>query len=240
MSDVGLRVAKEYLGDDFHGRQWGLGAGEGAHECIRPTRAWDRYMLQRMIYERIVSPENLTKRHLSLYDLIFKRFMASQCKDFTVRVKRYRIRINGRELEEERVIDASGKAFDLYRSIPIKKDIPVGKYKVRVEKRLIPEGFPYTQADVVRLMKERNLGRPSTYATILEKLFDRRYVYERKRFLLSTSLGRKVNHFLNSRYGEFVSEERTRLLYEKIDQIEEGKLDYREALQEMYAEITKI
>ncbi|HHF59317.1 MAG TPA: reverse gyrase, partial [Thermoplasmatales archaeon] len=87
VSDVGLRIAKEYLGEDFQSRRWGTGAGEGAHECIRPTRAWDRYMLQRMIYERVISPENITKKHLALYDLIFKRFMASQCRDFTVRVK---------------------------------------------------------------------------------------------------------------------------------------------------------
>jgi len=240
VSDVGLRIAREYLGDDFQGRRWGTGADEGAHECIRPTRAWDRYMLQRMIYERVISPENITKKHLALYDLIFKRFMASQCRDFTVRVKSYLIKIDGREIEDERIVAASGRAFDLYRNVHLKREIPVGKYRTRVETRFVPEGYPYTQADVVKLMKERGLGRPSTYATILEKLFERKYIYERNRLLFSTSLGKRVNHYLNSRYRDFVSEDRTRVLYRKIDEIEEGKLDYRDALREMYEEITRI
>ena len=241
VSDFGLRVAKEYLGDDYLGRSWGMEkAAEGAHECIRPTRSWDKHMVQRMIYEKVISPENITRKHLALYDLIFRRFMASQCREFYVTIKKYRIKVNGREIEEERIVEAQGKAFELYRSIQVKKELPVGKFRVKVETRFVPEGYPYTQADIVRLMKERGLGRPSTYATIIEKLFDRGYVYERKRFLFPTILGKKVNYFLNKNYSDFISEERTRILYGKIDEIEEGKRDYMETLEELYSEIRRV
>ena len=241
VSDVGLRIAREYLGEDFRGRTWDLkGTGEGAHECIRPTRSWDRYMIQRMIYEKVITPENLTRQHLALYDLIFRRFMSSQCKDFEVLIKRYRIHSDKGSFEEERIVDARGRAFELYHGVFVKRELPVGRIKARIDVRYVPEGYPYTQADIVRLMKERGLGRPSTYATIIGKLFERGYIYERNRFVLPTSLGKKVNWFLKERYSEFVSEERTRILYEKIDEIEKGNLDYMETIRDLYEEIRKI
>lgn len=241
VSDVGLRIAREYLGEDFRGRTWDLkDTGEGAHECIRPTRSWDRYMIQRMIYEKVITPENLTRQHLALYDLIFRRFMSSQCKDFEVLIKRYRIHSDKGSFEEERIVDARGRAFELYHGVFVKRELPVGRIKARIDVRYVPEGYPYTQADIVRLMKERGLGRPSTYATIIGKLFERGYIYERNRFVLPTSLGKKVNWFLKERYSEFVSEERTRILYEKIDEIEKGNLDYMETIRDLYEEIRKI
>ncbi len=242
VSDLGLKIAEEYLGEDFYGRRWGLKdkTAEGAHECIRPTRPWDRYMLQRMIYEKVISPETLGRKHLALYDLIFRRFMASQCKGFHIVNKVYKIKVNDSELLEERITKAWGRAFELYKSVKVEKELPLGRFKTRVEVKFVPEAYPYTQADLVRLMKEKGLGRPSTYATIIEKLFIRGYISERGRFIYPTHLGRKVNSFLNQRYGEFVSEERTRVLNEKIDKVEVGSKDYFEVLRELYSEIKRV
>lgn len=236
VSDVGLRIAKEYLGDDFVGRRW-EGKEEGAHECIRPTRAWDRGMVQRMIYERVLHVENFSPKHLSMYDLIFKRFMASQCREFKVDYKKYRINWDDKFIEVERAVRAEGKAFELYRNLQVKEEFPVGKIRTRVEERKVPEGFPLSQADVVRLMKERGLGRPSTYATILDKLFLRDYVVERKRYLFSTELGKRVHSYLVQNYPSLISEERTRFLFDKIDKIERAEAGYFETLKELYDEI---
>ncbi|RLI14616.1 reverse gyrase, partial [Candidatus Bathyarchaeota archaeon] len=106
--------------------------------------------------------------------------------------------------------------------------------------RLIPEAYPYTQADVIRLMRERSIGRPSTYASILQKLFDRGYIYERKRWLLPTRLGRAVCRYLDAHYGRFISEERTRRLLEKMDSIERGEAEYIDILTELYNEVKTI
>jgi len=239
VSDVGLNVAKSYLGSDFRGRTWSLG-GEGAHECIRPTRPWDRETLRRMIYEGVLRVEGLTARHLALYDLIFRRFMASQAPEIEVYVKRYLIKYSGRSLTEERVLRAEGRAIQLYRSVKVGRELPLGRRRVQIEWRLIPEGYPHTQADVIRLMRERSIGRPSTYASILQKLFDRGYIYERKRWLLSTKLGKAVCRYLDAHYGRFVSEERTRRLLEKMDSIERGEAEYIEVLTELYNEVKTI
>ncbi len=238
VSDVGLRIAKDYLGEDFVPRDWYM---EGAHECIRPTRPIPKDTLQRLIQEGVIQVEGITSRHLALYDLIFRRFMASQCRPYRVRVARYKIRYDGREVEEERVLEASGRAVELYKwSVWIKPPLPTGKVKVKAEVRTVPKAPLYTQSDIVRLMKERGIGRPSTYATIVDRLFIRNYVIEKNGRVIPTKRGMEVYDYLAKNYGKFVSEERTRLLEEKMDAVERGELDYFKALQELYEEIMEI
>ncbi len=238
VSEVGLRIAKEYLGDDFVPRDWYM---EGAHECIRPTRPIPKDTLQRLIQEGVIQVEEITSRHLALYDLIFKRFMASQCKPYRVKVARYLIRYDGKEIEEERVLEAEGKAVELYKwSVWVKSELPTGKVRVKAEIRTVPKAPLFTQSDIVRLMKERGIGRPSTYATIVDRLFMRNYVIEKNGRVIPTKRGIDVFNYLASNYGKFVSEDRTRLLEEKMDAVERGELDYFKALQELYEEIREI
>lgn len=240
VSEVGLRIARDYLGDDYQGRSW-AGEGEGAHECIRPTRPVDRNTLERLIHEGVIQAEDLKWAHLALYDLIFRRFMASQCKAYAVKIAEYKITANGKEFREERVVEALGKAYQLYRwSVWVKDALPVGRFKVKAEIRSIPKAPLYTQSDVVQLMKEKGIGRPSTYATILDRLFVRNYVGERNGRIYPTRRGIEVFEFLRKNYGGFVSEDRTRLLEEKMDAVERGELDYLEALEELYQEIRQV
>lgn len=118
VSEIGMRIASDYLKEEFKGRSWRV--KEGTHECIRPTRSWDRALLQRMLYERTIPAENITSRHLALYDLIFRRFMASQCREFEVEVRRYKVRYGDKSFIDERIINAQGKAVELYKGIKIK------------------------------------------------------------------------------------------------------------------------
>ena len=237
VSDAGLRVAREYLGEDFVGREWGEG---GAHECIRPTRAVDRDNLQRLVQEGVIIAEGLSWQHFALYDLIFRRFMASQCKPFTVRVRKYVIEYDGRSVEEERVVDAKGRAYELYKSVWVRKEIPTGKFSVKAEVREVPRVLPLTQSEIIQMMKERGIGRPSTYATIVDRLFARNYVNEKYGRVIPTRLGINVFHYLSRNYGKFVSEKRTRDLESRMDAVERGELDYFRALQELYEEIKEI
>lgn len=238
VSDVGLRIAKDYLGEEFVGRDWYM---EGAHECIRPTRPIPKETLQRLIQEGVIQVEGVTSRHLALYDLIFRRFMASQCKPYKVKVAKYLIRFDGKEVVEERVLDAKGKAIELYKwSVWVKQPLPVGKVKVKAEVITVPKAPLYTQSDLVRLMKEKGIGRPSTYATIIDRLFIRNYVIDKNGRIMPTKRGIEVYRYLAENYGKFVSEERTRLLEEKMDAVERGELDYFKALQELYEEIREI
>ncbi len=237
VSEAGLRIAKEYLGTEFNGRKW---EKTGAHECIRPTMPVDRHDLQRLIQEGVIQVENISWKHFSLYDLIFRRFMASQCKNFNVEIARYRVLVDGREIHEERVIKAEGRAFDLYKSVWVKNGLPEGVFEVKAKIIRVPKAPLYTQSDIVSLMKEKGIGRPSTYATIVEKLFLRKYIIERNGRLIPTDIGEKVFDYLNSYYGEFVSEKRTEFLEMKMDEVEKGEADYLNVLTELYREIKSI
>jgi len=234
VSEVGMAIAREYLKDDFQGREW---FSEGAHECIRPTRAVDRNTLERLIDEGILVVEGFRWPHFALYDLIFRRFMASQCKEFTVRVKKYRISVAGKTFDEERIVSAEGRAYELFKSVWVKKDLAPGIHRAKVEIRKVPVSPLLSQADLIRMMKERGIGRPSTYSVILDKLFARGYIFEKNGKLIPTKEGIKVYEYLIENYERFISETRTRNLEEKMDAIERGEVDFLEALKELYEEI---
>ena len=237
VSDAGLNIAKDYLEEDFFAREWGDG---GAHECIRPTRALTRDDVQRFIQEGVLLVENIRREHLALYDLIFRRFMASQCRPFKVVVRKYSINFGGKSVEEERVVKAEGRAYELYKSVWVKNELPEGTFRVKAEIKTVPKVMPLTEAELIQLMRERGIGRPSTYAAIVDRLFMRNYIVEKYGRLIPTRLGIDVHSYLAERYAKFVSEERTRDLENRMDAIERGEIDYLKALEDLHSEIKSI
>ncbi|WP_297536225.1 reverse gyrase, partial [Thermococcus sp.] len=248
VSNTGIEVAKEYitseLGEEyFKPRHWGE---EGTHEAIRPTRPIDTGRLMQLIRDGIIQlPRNLTRNHYRLYDMIFKRFMTSQM-------------IPARILYESAVIDAGVGKVEVDGYVKIIKDgwtklrnppmrqLPKlergEKLKVVESKKWkAPKVSLYTQGDIIALMKERGIGRPSTYAKIVETLLRRGYVVETRgrKKLVPTEKGIKVYHYLISKYRDLVSEERTRELERIMDMIEEGKANYQAVLNDLYEEIRR-
>jgi len=236
VSDAGIRVASEVLGDEFVPRRWGEG---GAHECIRPTKPLSATELLEYIREGlIIPPESFSRDHIRLYDLIYRRFIASQAKESRIVRQRYKIVIDGNELEDSRVINIEGGWATVYPFLhPIRPPVREGTVEVEIRHVSVPSAPLYTQGEIVALMKERGIGRPSTYATIIDKLLARKYVMERKGKLIPTRLGIAVHKFLTSRYPDLISEERTRILEQKMLAVEEGKADYQEVIDELYEEI---
>ena len=235
VSDAGRKIARMYLGKDYHGRKWGE---PGAHECIRPTKPWGMKEIKRYIDEGIINI-TIDEKSLKVYDLIFRRFMASQSVG-KLKVVKYSIKVGEDEIEFPLVVDAYGKAYELYPyRVKIHKEMKTGYQKIDLEKRTISPP-PYTQADLIRLMKERGIGRPSTYATIISKLFKRKYIVERRGRIIPTSRGTTVYEFLSTNYGPFIREERTRMLEKIMTEIEKGERDYTEVLHDLYDEMKKL
>jgi reverse gyrase len=75
-------------------------------------------------------------------------------------------------------------------------------------------------------MRKRGIGRPSTYAKIVQTILDRGYVVEKGKFLYPTRLGIKVYEYLSTKFPEYTSEEFTRELEELMDRVENGEADY--------------
>ena len=267
VSDVGIGVAREYmrekLGDEFEKyfqpRTWGEG---GAHECIRPTRPMDVDTLRNLINEGVIEPvRRLTRAHYLVYDLIFRRFMASQAKPAKVRRVKIRLEISaanrkGREvglppMELEIYTEVLFDGFSrFYRYFSVKPEpsegirvFGEGEFKTKEWYR---EPL-HTQASLVKMMKEREIGRPSTYAKIINTLFERGYVAYanlggpegggRSRGIVPLRLGIEVYKYLQERYSDLVSESTTRKLEREMRNIEEGKTRYETLLNRIFEEL---
>ncbi|MEM4035636.1 MAG: reverse gyrase [Fervidicoccaceae archaeon] len=251
VSTTGIAVARRYLEEKFEPerlaelfvpRTWGE---EGAHEAIRPTKPIDADALRSMLSSgELELPRPLTREHLALYDLIFRRFVASQMRGARVVFRVYELAFpeGGAILRRFCASIVEGReALEIYQSVKCVGDLPVGTLRVIEASSWTAGAEPlFTQADVVELMKRRGIGRPSTYATIIEKLLSRRYVIERSGKLIATRLGAEVYKFLQENYGFMVSEERTELLEKKMDLVASGKEDYIGVLLELYHETSQI
>jgi len=246
VSDAGLAVARAYIAEKFgeeyfKPRRWGEG---GAHECIRPTRPIDVDTLQTMIRQGVLQlPAPLTRDHLALYNLIFKRFIASQMQP--ARVEEEQLEVSGPYFKKE-LTRIKRVVYDGFLRVQGLRDmwagLEPGVYRVTsCSYKRVAQIPLFTQADVIQLMKEKNIGRPSTYSEIMKKLLDKYYVIAvRRGKLVPTGLGMRVYNFLAENYGSLVSEEKTSEVLEKMDAVENGIIDYKEVLSEFYYEIQQV
>jgi len=194
ISTAGIGVAREYIqskfgelaNELFKPRTWGEG---GAHEAIRPTRPIDSETLRELIAEGVIElPTRLTRAHFMLYDLIFRRFIASQMKPAVVEKTKFRASVcmEGKcfySTEVELVTGIADPGFMLVY-LPIRV-VPIPPVELRLavvsaRKKSISSVKLLTQGDVVRWMKEVGIGRPSTYAKIVDTLLKRGYVVGKK------------------------------------------------------------
>lgn len=242
VSETGINLAREYIVEQFgeeyfKGRTWSEG---GAHECIRPTRVLDVEDIKSMIYSGEL--EGFTGDHLKIYDLIFKRFIASQMRGVILRGYDLLVKALDKEQKlevfEEVIQDGFDKIYPLKLLKLVEGEIEVMNNKFFYS---IPKAPLFTQGSLVEEMKKRGLGRPSTYATIVSRLLERGYVIEKNGYLIPTPLGEKVYSYLNSNEERFrfVKEDFTRELEELMDKVERGEEDFQEILRSLRDELRK-
>jgi len=245
VSDYGISLAGEYIKEEFgkeyfSPRVWGEG---GAHECIRPTKALEPEELRSLWLSGQLGVDGFSRDHLLLYELIFKRFMASQMRPVKVKVIDVLIKAGDFEISRELVTDILEDGWNRILRFELQPPLS-GELDVKDKKTLKvqPKAYLYTHGELVQEMKNRGIGRPSTYATIIAKLIERGYVIENKGFLIPTNLGKKVYEFLSSEDSvkKFLSEEWTKELEALMDLVEEGKEDYVKILRELYDQILAV
>ena len=88
----------------------------------------------------------------------------------------------------------------------------------------------FNEASLVKFLEENGIGRPSTYAEILRKIEEREYVRKKDRRFIPTPLGRLVVDLMSEGFDDFFQTEYTARMEEELDEVEEGKLDWRKAL----------
>ncbi|WP_276813819.1 reverse gyrase [Desulfurococcus amylolyticus] len=255
VSDTGISIARQYLEEKygekaqfyFKARMWGEG---GAHEAIRPTRPIDADRLLELIKEGVLTLSvKFTKDHIRLYDLIFRRFIASQMRPAKLRKLKFKVVIKNREYYSEVYTEAVEKGYlevykniELVQGIRLKPSEPGGRINGKIHEGEVIKPPMLRFHDVVRWMKENGIGRPSTYAKIIQTIIDRRYVIVsgEAKALIPVERGRYVLKFLKDHYGDIVSVDTTRRLEDLMEKISRGERDYQEVLEEIYREVKNI
>ncbi|NIM61193.1 MAG: type I DNA topoisomerase, partial [Acidobacteria bacterium] len=222
-----------------------------AHEAIRPTS-------MDFTPERV--KPHLGRDEFRLYTLIWNRFIASQMEaalfDVTrvdIDAGRYTFRANGSVLKSPGwlAIYHVGKAEDPRdreeddndsedRRLPKLSEGEVLKPEELLPKQHFTQPPPrFSEATLVKELEENGIGRPSTYATILSTIMDRDYVVKDNRRFSPTELGFLVNDLMVASFGDIVDVGYTARMEEELDQIEEGDLDWIDALREFQDKFTK-
>ncbi|WP_456479007.1 reverse gyrase [Nautilia sp.] len=230
ISDVGKKIAKSYILEKFSKEYYKNRnfKSTGAHEAIRSTTSMDSDDLKSFVLEKGI---NLTNGHFRLYDLIFRKFIASFMKEAVVLVEKFSVLSK----EAEYITEIIENGFNLI--------YPVKVYNIKEGEKAVTKKIfkkskftPYTYAEIIEEMRQKEIGRPSTYAITIEKLLERKYITDKNGYVFATKLGfRVIKEIFQSGYKEFVSEKFTAELEKIMDEIEEGKIDYEKELKKIFS-----
>jgi len=219
---------------------------QGAHEAIRPTSLEN-------------TPEQvekfLSRDELRLYTLVWNRFVASQMNPAAFDVTTADIAAAGHTFR------ATGSVLRFAGYLAVYQETPeAGKNGDSEEGKVLPplqagqeltlmnldakQHFTqppprFTEAALVKELEENGIGRPSTYASILATLQNREYAVKEEAKFVPSELGILVTDLLVEHFGDLVNVEYTARMEEELDEIEEGKLKWQDALEEFNGKFTK-
>ncbi len=219
---------------------------QDGHEAIRPT-------MMDLTPERVKA--SLTTDQYKLYNLIWKRFVASlmaNCVQDTVKAEiqgsnsadkeqgkfitfvanGYSVRFDGYtrlyEFGTDEEEEEEGKLPKINEGDDIKlKDLAGNQHFTQPPAR-------YTEASLIKALEETGVGRPSTYATIITTITQREYVVREQKQLKSTELGEAITDLLKSKFPKIVNVKFTAGMENKLDDVENGTTDYIKMLHEFY------
>ncbi|GAV25330.1 DNA topoisomerase I [Carboxydothermus islandicus] len=231
---------KNVFGEEYVGTEKKTKAPKGkiqdAHEAIRPTDI-------EKDPEKI--KQYLTPDQYKLYKLIWERFVASQMSEAqydvtTVEIEAgdYLFRATGSILRFPgftkiyQVEEEEGEEKE--KLPPLMEGQILTLLKLEPKQHFTEPPPRYTEATLIKALEEKGIGRPSTYAPILETILKRGYVEKDKKQLKPTELGRIVVDLLKEHFPDIIDVEFTAEMEEKLDQIEEGEKNWIEVLRSFY------
>jgi DNA topoisomerase-1 len=233
---------------------------QDAHEAIRPTTL----DLPPEAVARYVEPDEL-----KLYRLVWNRFVASQMNPAvsevtTVDIEARRegadgvagVRASGSVLKDPGFLRLYGQVAETESAANAPEDDAEGDdAKVRLPalaegdalelREALAQGHEtqppprFNEASLVKFMEENGIGRPSTYADILRKIEQREYVHKKDRRFIPTPLGRLVVDLMMEGFEDFFQTEYTARMEEELDDVEEGKVAWRDALRDFDGKFSK-
>ncbi|MDF2571372.1 MAG: topA [Sporomusa sp.] len=225
---------------------------QDAHEAVRPTT---------LDLPPDAIGKNLTKDQLKLYTLIWERFIASQMPPaiydtLTIEITagRYKLKATGSQLKfpgflaafsgaigkGKEVEENSDSDLDNDTTLPVLTPGQVLKLSKIDPKQHFTEPPPrYTEASLVKVLEEKGIGRPSTYAPTIETIVDRGYVERIEKKFHPTELGFVVLDLLKQYFDRIIDVEFTAGMEDKLDDIAEGSASWLGVLEQFYDPFAK-
>ena len=212
---------------------------QDAHEAIRPT------------YIDIAPSdvkESLSKDEYRLYSLIWRRFIACRMKNAIYDTERVTLDANSYTFTANSSKINFPGFLTMYKSLEDEeeKTSKLPDFKVGDELELdtfdkeqhFTQAPPhFTESSLVKLLEENGIGRPSTYAPTINTLLKRRYVIKEKKNLYITELGSAVNNIMIKAFDDIVDEKFTVNMEKQLDEVENGKIEWKEVLREFYPKL---
>ena len=247
ISEEALKMAKDYITKNFGTKYYmsrvfkSKSNSQDAHEAIRPTTLGN------------IDSLNLDKDSIKLYTLIYNRFLASQMQPAVYDTVKVVIEVS------DYIFNATGSTikFDGYMKLYIEtkedsdeeaensklpeleKGEVLNQKKLEFKQKFTEPPSRYTEASLVKVLEEKGIGRPSTYAPTISTIIERVYVEKDKKYLVPTDLGEVVNDIMVKYFKDIVDITFTANMEHKLDEISEGNVEYVGMLKEFYGPFKK-
>jgi DNA topoisomerase-1 len=235
---IDRQFGKEYVPADPRRYASKIKNAQEAHEAIRPT---DPTNTPRSLH--------LDGDQARLYELIWKRAVASQMEaasierttvDFVEPTGKVELRATGQVILFDGFLKLYQEGRDdeedeENRRLPqLKQGEAVNVHDVKADQHFTEPPPRYSEASLVKKLEELGIGRPSTYAAILEKLRERNYVRMDKNRFIPDDRGRLVTAFLENFFRKYVEYDFTADLEEKLDEVSAGELEWKALMRDFW------
>ena len=216
-------------------------SAQDAHEGIRPTY---------VTYTPESIKEYLSHDQYRLYSIIWERFVSSQMTNAKMVTTSVDIaaddaifRVSASKIAEKgfyQVIKLLSSKEEKSSGLPALKEGEVLSVdNFHPEQHFTQGPARYTDASIVRMLEEKGIGRPSTYATIISVLLDRYYVVRSNKQLVPTQLGKMINKILVESFPQVINEEFTAKVENELDQVEADQLVWNDIIGDFYGPFKK-
>ena len=249
VSDEAKKSAADFIMENY-GKEY-LGSADAdtkersnvqdAHEAIRPTDVMNT---------PTVLKDKLGRDQLRLYQLIWKRFMASRMAAAVYSTESVKISASDKYVY---TVSASKISFHGFMSVYTESDeetddknvisgsitekSSLTASEIDAKQHFTQPPSHYTEASLVRTLEELGIGRPSTYAPTISTLLGRRYIVKEGRNLFVTEMGNAVNNIMKEAFPSIVDEKFTATLESLLDGVEEGNVRWKSVIENFYPDL---
>ena len=248
VSDEAEASVREYISGNYGSEFVASGAAgkengkniQDAHEAIRPTD---------VTRTPAAVKESLSRDQFRLYQLIWKRFVASRMKPAKYETTSVRIAAGDYRFQ----VAASKIVFEGFRTVyteadeekeetnvllkGLDKDSALNWEKFDTKQHFTQPPAHYTEASLVKTLEELGIGRPSTYAPTISTIIARRYVAKENRNLYLTEIGEVVNNIMKQSFPAIVDVNFTANMEGLLDKVAEGKVAWKTVIENFYPDL---